>query len=105
MSVQCKQRVEFFGGPIDGQVSQLETPLKPFVIVQTLAHARHVNVLVQLFRVLFFYEHTEPPVRAVYELQAGKYTYLRSTIAIDMPADAQRVCAMIQEQPPILSSD
>lgn len=104
MSVQHNQVVEFYGGPIDGQVTQFATPLKPFVVVQTLAHARHVNILVQLFRVLFFYEHTEPPVRAVYELQEGKYTYLRSTIATDMPADAQRVCAMVQEQPQFSTS-
>ncbi len=105
MSVQKKHRVEFYGGPIDGQVTQFDQPLKPYVIVQTLAHARNVNVLVQLFRVLFFYDHTEPPVRAVYELQSDKYVYLRSTIAVEMPADAQRVCAMVQEQPQVSSTD
>ncbi|WP_153558785.1 hypothetical protein [Roseimaritima sediminicola] len=100
MPIQHHAQVEFIGGPIDGQMLHFSETLKPFVVVQTLARARRVSLFVQLFRMLCFYDHTEPPVLAIYELEGQRYRYVRSTLGTDATWAHQSVCQLVQDRPP-----
>ena len=89
--------IEFSGGPLDGLSVESFGPAKPFVVVQTMAHAENVRPLWQLVRLLLF-QHPEPFVLAVYELDArpveAKYRYLRSSVSSNVNLDSDQATYM-----------
>lgn len=81
------QAIEFWGGPIDGYVTLVESNPKAFVFLKTQSYYLDNSTLAHLMRLLFF--RTRPCLIriAIYELGRRKgrdaYLFLRSAVATE----------------------
>ncbi|MFG0262357.1 MAG: hypothetical protein ACF788_08200 [Novipirellula sp. JB048] len=103
MATKMMQRIEFFGGPLDGHVESCPQPRKPFVAIETTVSARQTSSFTALLHWLFFHRSVPPRVFAIYELQARdascRYLYVRSSNRQDIQFSSAHVDTIVHSPP------